>query len=69
MEMKWEKNGEYENIQTFLNDLEKGVKPHTTSKKTRNTNLGGRPIGATKRTIERYKKVFHQFLILQKNFQ
>ena len=67
MEMKWE-NGEYEDIQTFLNDLEKGVKPHTTSRRTRNTNLGGRPKGTTKRTINRYKKVFHQFVILKKKY-
>ena len=67
MEMKWE-NGEYKDIQTFLNDLEKGVKPDTTSTRTRNTNLGGRPIGATKRTIERYKKVFHQFVLLKKKY-
>ncbi len=67
MEVKQE-NGEYEDIQTFLNDLEKGVKPHATSTRTRNTNLGGRPKGATKRTIKRYEKVFHQFLILQKKF-
>ena len=29
---------------------------------------GGRPKGATKRTIDRYIKVYHQFIILQKKY-
>ena len=29
---------------------------------------GGRPKGVTKRTIDRYKKVYHQFIILQKKY-
>ena len=28
----------------------------------------GRPLGSTKRTIDRYKKVFHQYTILKKKF-
>jgi len=48
-----------------LNDLLNDFKPFeykTTEEK------GGRPKGVTKKTIDRYKKVFHQFEILNKKY-
>ena len=40
-----------------------------TSKKSINhKTVGGRPKGITKRTVDRYKKVFHHFQILKKKF-
>ena len=67
MEMKW-KNGEYENIQTFLKDIEEDFKLHNSPPEKKKVNQGGRPKGLTKRTINRYEKVFHQFEILKKKY-
>ena len=67
MEMKW-KNGEYENIQTFLKDIEEDFKLHNSPPEKKKVNQGGRPKGLTKRTINRYEKVFHQFVILKKKY-
>ena len=67
LEMQWE-DGEFESIQAFIKAIEEGVKLYNTPSRTKNINLGGRPKGRTKRTIERYKKVFHQYEILKKKF-
>ena len=67
LEMKWEA-GEFENIQVFLKAVEEGVKLHNNTLEKKKVNQGGRPKGRTKRTINRYKKVFHQFEILKKKF-
>ena len=67
MEMKWE-DGEFENIQVFLKAIEEGIKLHNNPPDKKNVNQGGRPKGTTKRTINRYKKVFHQFEILKNKY-
>ena len=67
MEMKWE-DGEFENIQVFLKAIEEGIKLHNNPPEKKKVNQGGRPKGRTKRTIRRYKKVFHQYEILKKKF-
>ena len=46
-------------------DPDENAKAQKTKKPKGN---GGRPKGKTKRTIERYKKVFHQFEILNKKY-
>ena len=67
LEMKWEDGG-FKNIQAFIKAIEEGLKLYKASSRIKNINLGGRPKGRTKRTIARYKKVFHQYEILKKKF-
>tara|TARA_Y100000591_G_C21306677_1_gene438944 strand:- start:32 stop:454 length:423 start_codon:yes stop_codon:yes gene_type:complete len=67
LEMKWEDGG-FEDIQAFIKAIEEELKLYKASSRIKNINLGGRPKGRTKRTIERYKKVFHQYEILNKKF-
>ena len=43
-----------------------GIDDKLTKKKS--AGHGGRPKGMTKRTIDRYKKVFRQFTVLQKKY-
>ena len=64
----------YKPNQAFLNWFhEKGIDLDSQSSFITNDikvekNVGGRPKGLTKRTINRHKKVYHQFTILQKKF-
>ena len=67
MMMKWEE-GEFEDVQAFSREVEDGIKLYSNRPKKKSVGLGGRPKGSTKRTIDRYKKVFHQFEILNKKY-
>ena len=65
--MRWE-DGEFEDIQAFSKEVEEGIKLYSNPSEKKNVGLGGRPKGRTKRTIDRYKKVYHQFEILKKKY-
>ena len=67
MTMRW-KDGEFEDIQAFVGEVEESIKLYSNRPEKKNVGLGGRPKGSTKRTINRYKKVFHQFEILKKKY-
>ena len=56
---------EFGDLQIYL---KKFVKFINNQPKTKNINQGGRPRGQTRRTIDRYKKVFHQYEILNKKY-
>ena len=67
MTMRWE-DGEFEDIQAFSKEVEEGIKLYSNPPDKKKVGLGGRPKGKTKRTIDRYKKVLHQFEILKKKY-
>ena len=67
MTMRWE-DGEFEDVQAFSREVEEGIKLYSNPPEKKSVGQGGRPQGRTKRTIDRYKKVFHQFEILKKKF-
>ena len=65
--MRWE-DGEFQDIQALLKEVEEGIKLYSNPPDKKKVGLGGRPKGKTKRTIDRYKKVLHQFEILKKKY-
>ena len=67
MTMRWE-DGEFEDIQAFLKEVEEEIKLYSNPPEKKSVDLGGRPKGRTKRTIDRYRKVFHQFELLKKKY-
>ena len=67
MMMKWE-DGEFEDVQAFSREVEDGIKLYSNLPEKKSIGLGGRPKGITNRTVDRYKKVFHQFEILKKKY-
>ena len=56
-----------EDGERYLN-LEEGKKLYKKVTEKKSKSLGGRPKGFTKRTINRYKKVYHQFVTLKTKY-
>jgi hypothetical protein len=67
MMMRWE-DGEFEDVQAFSREVEDGIKLYSNRPKKNSVGQGGRPKGITKRTIDRYIKVYHMFEILKKKY-
>ena len=67
MRIRWE-DGEFKNIQAFVEEMQEIIKSYSNQPEKKSVGLGGRPKGSTKRTIDRYKKIFHQFEILKNKY-
>ena len=68
MNMRWE-DGEFEDIDAYNREVKKEIENlYGNHNKAEHIANGGRPKGRTKRTIKRYKKVYHTFETLRKKY-